>query len=1059
MPKKSQRVAKKSAAKALPQEFATPAAQGLPPVRTEQDVHSFLSLLDHYFEAGALSEESYFEVKGEALKKLAHLKKQKAFGASTAAIAQQAGAKKQELQEQPAHKKKLYDAAEKAMEAAVRAAGTKLLGIRPGAQPAFEEAENLQQFSQQPQQGQMQQPVQASGLDGASVTQLKKARGDAEAMLEFIEESFSEGGLSEENYRSTRASKMRELSRIKSLLQQRLGEYDGDDAVDSDESDEQDSDEEGDAEGEEEPGEYGLNVFGSRKTRALAPKAKARKKRGNEFDDGLSEAAEKTRAKYEAAQEEIPESFPSFSKLMGSAAPEIAEENGEAEESGEIGELEELEESRGPRLLKGEHSHLEMELELLGALGLKKNKHALQELENTVVPGEGERYSFYGAKTAKAKAGNPGDDLAGTFTPESIAEDEKKQREKDSAGQPQDAAGAFLSKLKSFIPAGPSGNAQGARGGQAQNGGQSQQGFAQSQQGSPSEEAAVATDFSASTMKILMELEKLKAKTETLGEMRNALDERLGHIQESLGELRSMTFARESGQKELEAKVEKYLDLVENLEPQKFLKEFDKRDKELAAQDMRLEKLEAASADLARVANSTKSLLESMGSLKNLSSLNKEVSEKLSKMDSTVNRSQKTADDVDRAFVEVGNKLEEFSIYAGKQEVLGQTVQDLVEMLETTNKKFDAYVGKDDLDKYGKQLENVNLSISELKATKLLQEDGRDLPPRTRELLKQKESVEFLLASIEEDFDAREMTAQDYEIAKRANLQKLSQVEKALREEYDQITDVRKQEEFKATEIAKNVCVEPGVMKAREGFEHEEAAKPEPAKALLKNTAKKGFFEKAFSAIPSPDSAKATGKRVEEEKTAQESPAPVAQALAMPLHSQSLSDSLMHALGAKHPAQYPPAAGGKNWREKRSALRVQQQASANQGIPPQALVAEKRAQELVENASAENPETASLPKTQPARLQPGVPMRAKSRAGGEKPVFDLKKLLEIRLKMQDEAGAGKNAAGKKPASIPLAMPRKAPVPKTAQKMRQAPAAKKPEPSKAQLRPKLKQAAK
>ncbi len=1045
MPKKLQRAAKKRASAAVPQQApATPPARGIPPVRTEQEMRQFLSLLDHYFEAGALSEESYFEVKGEALKKLAHLKKQKAFGGQNA---QQPDSNKQELQGQPGHRKKLYDAAERAMDAAVRAAGSKLLGIRHGGQFAGEEqAENMRQFSQQPQREQMR-PVQASGFEGASIAQLKKAKGDAEAMLEFIEESFNEGGLSEENYRSTRANKMRELSKIKSHLASRVAEYEGDDATDSDEGDSEGAEEEENAGEGGELDEAGLNVFGSRKTRALAPKSKARKMRGNEFDDDLAEHAEKTSAQEEAEREEIPESFPSFSQLMEPAqnsAPEFSE-----------GTEEELRDAQEPRLSRGERGHSAMELELLGALGLKKNKHALQELENTVTPGEGESYNFYGAKTVKAKSAKSGDDLAGSFTPESIAQDEQKERQNNAAMQQQDAAGAFLSKIKSFIPGTRQAGAQ-----QSDPTGtalaQPQQASAQSFGRNDSEETAMPTDSSASTMKILMELEKLKAKTETLGEMRNALDERLGHIQESLGELRSMTFARESGQKELEAKVEKYLDLVENLEPQKFMKEFDKRDKELASQGMRLEKMEAASADLARIANSTKSLLESMGSLKNLSNVNKEVSEKLSKMDSTVNRAQKTADDIDRAFVEVGNKLEEFSIYAGKQEVLGQTVQDLVEMLETTNKKFDAYVGKDDLDKYGKQLENVNLSISELRASKVLKEDGRDLPPQTRNLLKQKESIEFLLSSIEEDFDAREITAQDYEIAKRANLQKLSQVEKALREEYDQITDSRREEELKATQIAKNVCVEPGVMKAHEGFEHGETpsagaadeanggeektdfeipgekkstgAKILPAKQPLKKTGanKKGFFEQAFSAIPNPAPANSTGMRVEGEKTAQEPQARIAQPLAIPLHSQSLSDSLMQALNGKMPKQKsgmqaPPQSvkeqtltqalkpKAQSWREKRKTMA--------QPVLAQATWAKA----LFPVASAQN-EKAGAPGGSPSynfpllkqevgqqqepvqRIQPNVPMQAKTSPDGEKPVFDLKKLLELRLAMQNGGG-------------------------------------------------------
>ncbi len=1075
-----------------------PASQ-IPAIKTEDDVRAFMKLLDHYYESGALSEDSYFEVKGEALKKLAHFKKQN-FNAQTQQAPQPQQAA-QQAQQPPAHNKKLYDAAEKAMEAAVRAAGSKLLGLKHDSK--FQQEEQAPQMNQapQPQLQQLSQSASQSAFEGATLSDLKKAKNDAQAMLEFIEESFNDGGLSEENYHRTRSQKIREIAKISAAIT----EYLGDDA-------EIDSEEFEPAQSRNEAGEEDdLNIFSNSsktKSRQSAGASNFSRKRGRASDEGSegdggedgygavpleqdfeeeaaapSKAARRqTQAKNaheepEEFEEDVPENF-SFSKIasqhFGPRQSDLEEELQEELEGEPSDAGDEFEE---PSQRTASDS---AERELLAALGLKKNKHAMQELEEKVDPLGGEKYNFY---NAKAKSGGGPDDLAGTFTPEEIAAEEKKEKEKYASQEKQNPAGMFFSKLKAILPGG---------GAEAQNTQSPMPQAAQASDAPPSyspqatqaaSDSATPSDSPQSTMKMLMEIEKLKAKTETFSEMKNATDERLGHLQESVGELRSMAFQRDSSQKELEGKVEKYLDMVESLEPQKFAKELDKRDKQMQEHQMRLEKIEAMASDLVRTTSATKSILESMGNPKHMAELNKEVAEKLSKMDSLVNRSQRTADDVDRAFVELGRKLEEFSIYAGKQEVMSQTVQDMASMLDSMNQKFDSYSTKDDLASHDKEIDSFKLKLSELQAKKIMQDEGRGLTPRLQYLQEQKDAIELLLEGVEEDFDARAISATDYENAKRSNLRKLSEIERQLREEYDNFTQTRHEELLKASNIAKNVCIEPKIMKYHEELAEEEREEPSEGETEEEETEERAEPAPALSRAPMKNSKPASAlvqtqarKQSQARQAAPEATAPSAQVspqgkskitsnLIAPILSalspknQTPTQALLQKQAQQSPqaqedsiaenasetegqelqapreqeAQNQQQAQGakKNWRQLRQSIKAQaapstisvsassalselppvpsQNASARQA--PSTKQAIKQIAPQIQGTQQEQPQleqASTIPHEKPlplqarkqARVQPGVPVMHLSETEGEQPVFDLKKLLEMRLAAQ-----------------------------------------------------------
>jgi hypothetical protein len=68
---------------------------------------------------------------------------------------------------------------------------------------------------------------------------------------------------------------------------------------------------------------------------------------------------------------------------------------------------------------------------------------------------------------------------------------------------------------------------------------------------------------------LVMDLEKIKAEVEGLREVKFSSDERIKELSESIGEIRSMLFQKDSLVKELETKIKLLEDSVNDIEPKK----------------------------------------------------------------------------------------------------------------------------------------------------------------------------------------------------------------------------------------------------------------------------------------------------------------------------------------------------------------------------------------------------------------------------------------------------------------------------------------------------------
>ncbi|MFH1443348.1 MAG: hypothetical protein ABIG96_04915 [Candidatus Micrarchaeota archaeon] len=321
----------------------------------------------------------------------------------------------------------------------------------------------------------------------------------------------------------------------------------------------------------------------------------------------------------------------------------------------------------------------------------------------------------------------------------------------------------------------------------------------------------------AEMAKIVLEIEKLKVKVESTEGSRSVMEERIEQIRESIGELRTMLFEKESSTKEQEAKLDKFIEMVSDLEPQRFAKELDKRDRQISDAAFRLEKMETMTGDMGQNLNRVRGMLDAIGSLKNIATVSKDIADRSSKIDNTVSKVERLADETGRVYVELNRKLNEFTLYRGKQDILAESLKELVNMTESMSGKLDNYVSREDMAGLKKDVEDARLMINELQTKLELATQGDEMPPHISDLQEEKEALEQILESNEEEYIEGQIKEDEYKRIKATHAKKLQTIRQKLRDELMKVRKERVVQTKRTEEISQ--MVEETPVEGAEGSE------------------------------------------------------------------------------------------------------------------------------------------------------------------------------------------------------------------------------------------------
>ncbi|MCX6817447.1 MAG: hypothetical protein NTU57_01165 [Candidatus Aenigmarchaeota archaeon] len=274
------------------------------------------------------------------------------------------------------------------------------------------------------------------------------------------------------------------------------------------------------------------------------------------------------------------------------------------------------------------------------------------------------------------------------------------------------------------------------------------------------------TEMRNSFAKLDAEIDKMKAQLEAVKESRKIDDDKIQRVVEGLAEVRTMVYGREASTKEQEIKMEKMIDLLSKLEPEKLLLEIGRRDKEISNQALRVNKLEETSKEFGEMLKRIETLLRNIGSLEHVIKIGTEASEKLMEMQDMQRSVQKMSDKIQGMYAELSKRMEEFMLYRAKQDRVDDMLNDVLKNLDELNTKAAYFVTRDDLESFRSSVQATISSAASYAPAAA--SDERE---------SQKEEIKMLLKTLEDELKSKSISKGEYEKMRNANLAKLKELD------------------------------------------------------------------------------------------------------------------------------------------------------------------------------------------------------------------------------------------------------------------------------------------
>lgn len=205
-------------------------------------------------------------------------------------------------------------------------------------------------------------------------------------------------------------------------------------------------------------------------------------------------------------------------------------------------------------------------------------------------------------------------------------------------------------------------------------------------------------------LELLLKIEKIEGKLSFMDEFKREMGERLSHISEEIGELRSSFLELDKKFTTLESKSEKAMDAVEEVQPEKVMKKFDKNETEIMKNQAELETIGKV---LEKVRDDNKKITEILDKIKNLENIIKmfhKVEGKIKTIDEVRDHVDRVAGKSESMFSELGMKLKEFEGQKDKIHRLDELSIDMVRMLDEISMKMPKFI---ETEKAGKVFEEI----------------------------------------------------------------------------------------------------------------------------------------------------------------------------------------------------------------------------------------------------------------------------------------------------------------------------------------------------------------
>lgn len=268
----------------------------------------------------------------------------------------------------------------------------------------------------------------------------------------------------------------------------------------------------------------------------------------------------------------------------------------------------------------------------------------------------------------------------------------------------------------------------------------------------PKTKADALAELGKKVDELTLNLEKLSGRLEAEKASREGINERLSTMQEEIGELRSMILDREKTFNEIEAGFQQMRDKVEDVDPARIRKEFDKKEKMIVDNSASIEKVKNLAETMAAELKEYRAQMAKVKSVDNLLEESKAMEEKLKKIRDAENYIDKTSAKVEKVFLEVKEKLPRISGQEARIDALESLSKDIMSNVNELTVRTGKVITRDDV---RDEVEGVRTAMAKVAdSVEALKKDLAELSPETRkryhlEVMETLADVERKVAALE----------------------------------------------------------------------------------------------------------------------------------------------------------------------------------------------------------------------------------------------------------------------------------------------------------------------
>ncbi len=257
--------------------------------------------------------------------------------------------------------------------------------------------------------------------------------------------------------------------------------------------------------------------------------------------------------------------------------------------------------------------------------------------------------------------------------------------------------------------------------------------------------------------KLAMDVEKLKAQTEAMLQLRSIQEERFQRTNEEIGDLRRRLIDKEKEISQLRIESSKTTELVSAVQPQKLMKELKKEDTKIESVAAKQEANRAIIDSVVLEMKAVKNTISTFKGTEMLIQLNEDVKQELNSIKKVELSVEKHANKVESIFGSVQTRFNEFIRLSDRVGIIDSS-------FKKTSKEFDQIRVK--IEEYSKKEEFLELKKDVDEKTKTLMEKvggieslGKEFREEARDV---KKSSEKMLYDIETRIDNRASETEAY---------------------------------------------------------------------------------------------------------------------------------------------------------------------------------------------------------------------------------------------------------------------------------------------------------